>query len=134
MPERSIIQSSGFANTGERDRRSGFTLRLRQPNYRGLCLSLVEGIDICVDGETYPAEGNFIMLRGKSFTHADMANATQIRWAMGECVEVIVPKAAGLKIGVHEVGCIMRLRHPYFPPQFQPAFVRESRHITIIQP
>jgi hypothetical protein len=128
MPERSIIQSSGFANTG-----AGFTVRLRQPNYRGLRLSLIEGIDITVDGETYPAEGNSILLRGDRFDHAAMAEATEMRWNVGETIAVHVGKAGGLAAGVHEVGVTLRLRHPYFPPQFQPAFVRETRHITIIQ-
>ncbi|NKI98506.1 DUF6379 domain-containing protein [Novosphingobium sp. SG707] len=129
MPERSIIQSSGFANT-----EAGFTLRLRQPNYRGLRLSLIEGIDITVDGQTYPAEANSILLRGEVYSHAAMAEATETWWNVGETIAVQVAKPDGLSAGVHEVGCTLRLRHPYFPPQFQPAFVRETRHITIIQP
>ena len=133
MPERTIIQSSGFANTGAHDQRSGFTVRLRQPNYRGLRLSLIEGIDITVDGQTYPAKGNSIALRGEVYSHTAMAEATEVRWAVGECIQVITPKAAGLDKGVHEVGVTLRLRHPYFPPQFQPALVRDTRHIAIIQ-
>ena len=127
MAERSIIQSSGFANTG-----AGFTLRLRQPNYRGLMLSLIEGIDITVDGEAFSAEATRIVLRGEVYSQAAMAEATE-RWAVGETIAVQVEKPQGLSAGVHEVGCILRLRHPYFPPQFQPALVRETRHITIIQ-
>lgn len=134
MPERTIIQSSGFANTGDALWRTGFTLRLRQPNYRGLRLSLVEGIDIAVDGETFPAEDITVLLGGESYGHGDVARAVDVRWAVGECLQLLVPKAAGLEPGVHEVSCTLRLRHPYFPPQFQPAFVRETRHITIIQP
>ncbi|WP_206243927.1 C-glycoside deglycosidase beta subunit domain-containing protein [Novosphingobium terrae] len=133
MPERSIIQSSGFANIGPVAARSGFAVRLRQPNYRALRLSLIEGIDITVDGEHFAAEASTILLNGRDYTHAQMAETTAIRWAVGECLSVIVPRSGGLKPGVHEVGCVLRLRHPYFPPQFQPAFVRESRHITIIR-
>lgn len=134
MPERTIIQSSGFANTGQPDQRNGFTLRLRQPNYRGLRLSLIEGIDITVDGEAYPAEESSIVLRGKVYSHAAMAEAIDERWNVGETIAVQVSKPDGLSAGVHEVGCILRLRHPYFPPQFQPTLVRDTRHITIIQP
>ncbi|HWU02163.1 MAG TPA: DUF6379 domain-containing protein [Novosphingobium sp.] len=129
MPERSIIQSSGFANT-----EAGFTLRLRQPNYRGLRLSLIEGIDIIVDGQTYPAQSNRIVLRGQVYSHAAMAEARDVRWAVGETIAVQVDRPGGLPAGVHEVHCTLRLRHPYFPPQFQPAFVRDTRHITIIKP
>lgn len=132
MPERNTIQSSGFANTGPLGARTGFQLRLRQPNYRGLRLSLVEGIDIEIDGQAYPAEHNHIRLDGADYTPADMAEATDIRWTIGTCLSVIVPWPGGLEPGVHDVAVTLRLRHPYFPPRFQPALVRDRRHITIV--
>jgi hypothetical protein len=132
MAERNIIQSSGFANIGDPLWRTGFTVRLRQPNYRGLMLSLIEGIDLTVDGETYPAQTNSIIIRGEAYCYAAMAESSA-RWNVGECLQVNALKVAGLAEGVHEVSCTLRLRHPYFPPQFQPAFVRETRQITIIQ-
>ena len=132
MAERSTIQSSGFANVGPIGARTGVVVRLRQPNYRGTRLSLIEGIDITIDGETYAAEDNRIHLQGAVLTHADMADATQQRWNVGECLLVEIEKAGGLTLGVHEVCCTIRFRHPYFPPEFRPAMARDQRHVTII--
>lgn len=132
MPERKTIQSSGFANTGPADARTGFQVMLRQPNYRSLRLSLVEGIDITVDGQTFPAAGNRVLLEGVEYSHAEMAETTQVRWKVGQCLTVLVPLAGGLAPGVHEVASLLHLRHPYFPPRFQPISVPDQRHATII--
>ncbi|NBC36148.1 hypothetical protein GTZ99_06205 [Novosphingobium sp. FSY-8] len=133
MAERTTIQSSGFANVSHEGTITGFRVRLRQPNYRGLRLSLIEGIDVTVGDTTYPAESNCLMLDGAAYTHAQMAEEIATRWPVGVCADVHVPAPGGLQPGVHDVAVTLRLRHPYFPPQFQPVFVRDQRHITIIR-
>lgn len=50
MLERSHIQSSGFRNVGPQGARTGFEVRVRQANYRSSRLSLIEGVDIVVEG------------------------------------------------------------------------------------
>lgn len=134
MLERSHIQSTGFRNTGPEGARTGFEVRIRQANYRSSRLSLIEGVDITVDGVLYPAEGNLFRLGDKEYTRAELNEETQVRLYVGDYFTVIVPKQGGLTRGVHLVGSAIRYRHPYFPPEFQPAIVRNERHATIIQP
>lgn len=134
MLERSHIQSSGFQNVGPAGARTGFELRIRQPNYRSSRLSLIEGVDLVVDGISYPAEQNRIRVGGHEYSHAEMAEETEARLYVGTFFTVIVPKSGGLAPGVHHVASSIRFRHPYFPPQFQPVFVRSERHATIIVP
>lgn len=134
MLERSHIQSTGFRNVGPEGARTGFEVRIRQANYRSSRLSLIEGVDITVDGVVYPAEGNLFRLGGKTYTREELNEATQTRLYVGDYFTVVVPKEGGLTRGDHLVGSAIRYRHPYFPPEFQPAIVRNERHATIILP
>lgn len=134
MLERSHIQSTGFRNVGPAGARTGFEVRIRQANYRSSRLSLIEGVDITVDGVLYPAEQNVFRLGDKAYTQADLDAATQTRLYVGDYFTVIVPMLGGLSRGVHLVGSAIRYRHPYFPPEFQPAIARNERYATIIMP
>lgn len=132
MLERTHIQSTGFRNVGPAGARTGFEVRLRQANYRSSRLSLIEGVDITVDGVVYPAERNCVRIGDTVYSHAEMAAETERRLYVGDHMTVIVPKPGGLAAGVHLVGSAIRYRHPYFPPEFQPAIIRNERHATIV--
>jgi hypothetical protein len=132
MLERNTIQSSGFSNLGEAGDRIGFRLRLRQPNYRGMRLSLIEGIEVVVDGEHFAAAGNRVVLGGRTFDRDALDAETETRWPVGETIDVLVDKPGGLVPGVHQVETIVWMRHPYFPPQFRPVPMRDARAITIV--
>ncbi|WP_299309120.1 DUF6379 domain-containing protein [uncultured Croceicoccus sp.] len=133
MLEHTPIQSSGFSNIGPDEDRTGFCLRIRQPNYRGLRMSLVEGIKVVVDEIEYPAATNLYRLGERTYTFDELDAETQARWPVGTAIEVLVDKPGGLDVGVHLVEIEVLLRHPYFPPQFRPAPVHDRRHITIIR-
>ncbi|MCY1671370.1 DUF6379 domain-containing protein [Novosphingobium sp. SL115] len=134
MLERHHVQSTGFRNVGPDNARTGFELRIRQPNYRSSRLSLIEGVDLTIDGVLYPAEQSTVRVGDVEYTHAQMAQETEARLYVGQFLTVVVPKPGGLAPGVHRVESSIRFRHPYFPPEFQPAFVRDERHVTIILP
>lgn len=134
MLERTHIQSTGFRNVGPEGARTGFEVRLRQANYRSSRLSLIEGVDITVDGVVYPAQSNCYRFGDREYTLAEMNEETQVRLYIGDYFTVIVPREGGLTRGVHLVSSAIRYRHPYFPPEFQPAIARNERHATIIQP
>lgn len=132
MLERNHIQTSGFSNIGPQGARTGFRIRLRQPNYRGTRVSLVEGIDVTVDGERFPSQENRFLIDGREYGHADLDTLTDVRWPVGTTIDVLIDKSGGLEPGVHLVETVVLYRHPYFPPQFRPVPVPDSRHATII--
>lgn len=132
MLERTHIQSSGFDNLGPEGARTGFRVRVRQPNYRGMRVSLLEGIDVTVDGERFPAEGNRLLIGGQEYRHEELDEQIVLRWPVGTTIDVLIDKPGGLEPGVHLVETAIRLRHPYFPPQFRPVSMHDSRHVTII--
>jgi hypothetical protein len=134
MLERTLVQSTGFRNTGTESARSGFEFRLRLPSYRGLRASLVDGIDVVVDGEEFGHEANRYLIGGTELTLGQLREATDTRWPMDEAGVVRVTRAGGLAPGVHEVTVRVRVRQSYIPIEFQPSIVVETRHATVVQP
>jgi hypothetical protein len=134
MLERTLVQSTGFRNTGPEDARSGFEFRLRLPSYRGLRASLVDGVDVVVDGEAFSHESNRYLIGGAELTLGQLRDATDLRWPMDEAGVVRVARPGGLAPGVHEVTVSVRIRQSYIPIEFQPSIISETRHATVVQP
>lgn len=132
MLERSQMQSSGFRNTGSPGALTGFQLRLRLPNYRGTRLSLIDGVDVIVDGESFSHETNRIDVEGRLYSLAELREETVARWPIGVAATVFVDKPGGLEPGIHTVITTVRLRQPYFPIEFQPTLASEERKATIV--
>lgn len=134
MLERTLVQSTGFRNTGPEGARSGFEFRLRLPSYRGLRASLVDGVDVVVDGEEFGHEVNRYVVGGKELTLGELREAAELRWPMDEAGIVRVARRGGLAPGVHEVIVRVRIRQSYIPIEFQPSIMVETRHATVVQP
>ena len=132
MYEFQLIQSTGFRNHGPEGARDGFEVRIRLPNYRGMRLSLLDGVDVTIDGEFFSHEVTSLILHGKRYDLEAMRKATTVRWAMGEHASVYVPKAGGLVAGIHRVKVAALVRAPYFPPHLQPLPVNAERLATIV--
>jgi len=130
--ERSLVQSRGFRNTGPEDARTGFEFLLRLPNYRGMRASLVDGVDVDVDGESFPHTANRLVIQGRELTLGQLRETTDLRWTLDEPVVVRVARPGGLATGVHRIGVGVRIRQPYFPIQFQPSVIHETREATIV--
>ncbi|MEY4760700.1 MAG: hypothetical protein RLZZ200_556 [Pseudomonadota bacterium] len=134
MFEHQMIQATGFANHGPVGARDGVDIRLRVPNYRGMRLSLLDGVEVTLDGVKYGYETNLFEYRGQVHDLASLRAATRIHWSMDEPGIVRVPLKGGLAPGVHEVHVVARVRSPYFPPELQPLPVHATRKATLILP
>jgi len=132
MLERHLVQSVGFRNTGPAGARDGFEFRLRLPYYRGIPASLCDGVAVSVDGESFGFEGNRIELDGRELSLGALREAVDVRWRIDQAAIVRVPRPGGLAVGVHAITVDVRLRQSYFPPQFQPSIVTETRAATIV--
>ena len=54
MLEFPVLQGQGFRNVVEDGRVTGFSFRLRNPNYRGGPASMLDGVEVVIDGERIP--------------------------------------------------------------------------------
>ncbi|MBC2665484.1 hypothetical protein H7F51_08115 [Novosphingobium flavum] len=93
----------------------GFAFLGRLPYYRGLGLSMIEDIQITVDGETIAREDVRFTVRGKTYTLDEMETVYDNRWNFGEKALISALKPGGLGAGGHEVTFAVRYRVSYLP-------------------
>jgi sugar phosphate isomerase/epimerase len=131
--DRDIIQGRGFRNVIEDDGSvTGFQLQLRNPNYRGTSASLLDGIDVVVDGERIPDHVPVWTLQGRTLTLDELRASTDVRWQLDEIATITVPKPGGLSVGVHDVEVTVYLRRPYFPPVVsRSAFTASAKRVIV---
>jgi sugar phosphate isomerase/epimerase len=116
MLDRDIIQGRGFRNVVEDGRVTGFQFQLRNPNYRGGAASLLDGIDVVVDGERIPEHVPLWTLQGRTLTLDELRASEDVRWQLDEPATITVPTPGGLAVGVHRLEVVVHLRRSYFPP------------------
>ena len=93
----------------------GFAFYGRLPYYRGLGLSMIEDIQITVDGEPIPRADVRFHVRGKTYTLDQMETVYDDRLNFGEKAKIIAMKEGGLPAGDHKVEFAVRMRVSYLP-------------------
>ena len=132
MLDRDIIQGRGFRNVVDGERITGFQFQLRNPNYRGTSASLLDGIDVTVDGEKIPDHLPVWTLQGRTFSLDELRSSTDARWQLDETATITVPKPGGLSVGVHDIDVVVYLRRPYFPPMVsRSAFPAQAKRVIV---
>ena len=132
--ERDVIQGRGLRNVVTDGRICGFELRLRNPNYRGVAGSLVDGVDVVVDGRRWDAADVRVTLQGRTFTLDELRASEDVRWQLDELATVTVPAPGGLPAGVHDVEVAIWLRRPYFPPFVARSVFRAAARPVVVPP
>lgn len=133
MLEHELIQSVGVANVTQDGEVTGFTFKLRMPNYRGLWGSLIDGVDVSVDGDTWDREQPTWTLQGKTFTIQELRQSqTEVRWQLDELATITVPHPGGLSVGVHNLAVDIALHAPYIPAEYQPSVFHAARKVTVV--
>lgn len=122
MDNKMIVEDSLESND------KGFAFYGRLPYYRGLGLSMVEDIQIAVDGETIPREDVRFSVRGKTYSLDQMETVYDNRWNFGEKAKIIAMKAGGLAPGTHKIDFGVRMRVSYLP--FVPT-TKDSKELAL---
>lgn len=94
---------------------NGFQFGARLPYYRGVSLSMVEEIEVSVDGETLSQTAVNITVNGKTYNLEQRENELDSRWEMGDVAMLNVVKVGGLSKGEHNIGLKINLRIGYMP-------------------
>lgn len=115
MFDRYIVVEDTLKNVVEGGKVVGVEFGARLPYYRGLGLSMIEAVDVTVDGEPVPVEDVSVTLDGKTYPVRDMEHEPEAVWNFGEVGTVTVRRPGGLPEGEHSVGVLFRLRISYLP-------------------
>ncbi|MGY1672613.1 C-glycoside deglycosidase beta subunit domain-containing protein [Geodermatophilus sp. SYSU D00710] len=126
MFDRYIVCEEGFR--ARDDGRPGGVVEVRMPYYRGLALSMVEAVDLTLDGTPVPADRTTFAVHGNTYTFAELPRTTDDRWEMGERAQLAFETDEPLAPGEHEVTVAVRLRISYMPV---PGGGRDTKRLTL---
>ncbi|MGW2342443.1 C-glycoside deglycosidase beta subunit domain-containing protein [Streptomyces sp. NPDC001661] len=113
MFDQYIVCEDGFR--ARDDGRPGGRVEVRMPYYRGLFLSMVEAVDLAVDGTPVPPQRTTFTVHGATYTFAQLPEVTDDRWEMGERAVLAFETDEPLAPGEHEIAVSVRLRISYMP-------------------
>jgi len=115
MFEQYLVCEDGFRNIEENGEIVGFEVRLRIPYYRGIALSLINKIELEVDGTPFLQDDMVFSVRSGSFPYKELSTVINNRWEFGEKATLFVRKQGGIKPGKHHVRVFVSLRISYLP-------------------
>jgi Domain of unknown function (DUF6379) len=110
------------------DARTSAVVEVRMPYYRGLGLSMVEGVDLVVDGTPVPTTATTFTVHGHSYRMTELPTVLDDRWEMGEPARLDFRVATPLAPGMHTVAAAVRLRISYMPV---PGGGRDTKTLTL---
>ncbi len=126
MFDKYIVCTENF----ERGSGTGGSVDVRMPYYRGLTLSMVEAVDLTLDGKPVPADRTTLTVHGNTYSFAELPTVTDDRWEMGERATLNFDTGAPLAGGEHEVTVSVRLRISYMPV---PGGGRDTKHLLLAE-
>ena len=127
MYEQYIIHTKP-ENTVEEGVVTGFQVGAKAPYYRGLGISMVEDIQVTLDGNKVSPESIRVVLHGNTYTLKEMETEPDDRWEFGEVGTIKVLQPGGLTPGEHTIDVVFNLRISYMPVN---AVRKGSRTFTV---
>jgi Domain of unknown function (DUF6379) len=126
MFDQYIVCEEGFRT--REDGRPGGVVEVRMPYYRGLGLSMVEAVDLTIDGHQVPPARTTFTVHGNTYTFDEMPGVLDDRWEMGERAQLAFETGEPLAPGEHDIAVSVRLRISYMPV---PGGGRDHKRLTL---
>ncbi len=104
------------------------SVEVRMPYYRGLGLSMVEGVDLTINGNPIPVEATSFTVHGNTYPMVDLPTVLDDRWEMGERARIDFSVTQPMEPGETVVSAAVRLRISYMPV---PGGGRDTKTFTL---
>ncbi|WP_324695742.1 DUF6379 domain-containing protein [Novosphingobium aerophilum] len=115
MFDKYLIDAASLRNTGPADAPTGFSFEAKLGYYRGLGLSMIEKLDVSIDGASLPRAAVRFDEGGGAITLDEMETAYDRRWPFGTAATILVDHPGGFPDGEHELALLQQLRVSYLP-------------------
>lgn len=109
------LRDGTLKNYYEAGKKTGYQFDVRLAYYRGHYLSVIDQLEVEMDGEKVPAEEIMFCVNGKKFTISQLREAYYEFWGIKDPATIMVRKHDGLKEGTHHVKLTLMFRNPYLP-------------------
>ena len=113
MYEKHMLARDDIQSVVENGVGTGFIVKLKIPYYRGVCLSLVEDIQVRFNDRLFTRDQLTFSVSGETFTFKEMETQTTYRWEFGEKATVFVPLPGGIPLGMHRIEVTVSIRISY---------------------
>lgn len=131
-----VIQDNSLKNVYVNGKKDGYKFDIRLSCYRGHFLSLINELELSVDGEEVKKEDMFFCLHGKEFGISQLHDLVSEFWQIIEPATIKVFKSGGLLTGEHEIDFKMIYRCPYMPisdTEYMPWDSGQKKTLTIAE-
>lgn len=119
MFDRYLIDASSVHNYGPEDAPEGFAFVAKLGYYRGLGLSMVEDLEVAIDGDVLPRDAIHFDEGPGPLSLGAMETAFDRRWNFGAPATIRVSHPGGFPKGEHKLSLRQKLRISYMPfPSF----------------
>ena len=118
-----VIVSDSLENIYVNGKRIGYRFDIRLNYYRGHFLSVIEELEVTVDGEKVDGSSIRFGLNGKEFGICQLESCYNEFWRITDPATIIVRRPGGLAEGEHTVDVKLILRSPYMaigPSKYMP--------------
>ncbi len=132
MLEKECIQSRGFRNVESNGKITGFQIKIRSLNYRGLWLSQLRPATVTVDGETFTGEQITWTINGVTYTQNEMAELGDVHWGVLDPATLTIAKEGGLETGSHDIELSYLYSSSYLPPDIDTVLAAKVHKRTLI--
>lgn len=121
MAGRQIFDPEAFRNVEKDGKIVGYSFGMKAQYYRGITLSIVRNIAVCVDGEQAAREDVRFTVNGETFTLEEMRTVvdSDYRWEFGDYATITVLKDGGLAAGAHHILVHQTIAPSYMPFQIE---------------
>ena len=127
MFDKYIIDPATVRNAGPQDAPDGFAFDTKLGYYRGLTLSMIEELNVGIDGNIFPRDAISFDEGGGVLTLDQMETAYDRRLAFGAPATIYVKCAGGFPKGDHTLSLQQKLRISYMP---FPSFNNDEKQVS----
>lgn len=128
MFDKYLIDAATVHNTGPVDAPTGFSFQAKLGYYRGLGLSMIEELNVGIDGEILPRAAIRFDEGPGPLTLDEMETAFDRRWAFGTPATILVDLPGGFPAGEHTLTLQQKLRVSYLP---FPSFNNDEKTVNV---
>jgi len=97
----------------------GFQLQIRNQYLITVPLRSITTFEIIIDGKKISPEVMSFILRNQRINISNIRTISDIWWGIGEIATVHISKEGGLKSGMHDIECSIKIKQQLHPKAFE---------------
>ncbi len=117
-------------------KKSGYQFDIRLSYYRGHFLSVIDQLEVKLDGQEVPKEAIKFCLHGKEFGISQLHDLVSEFWTIIEPATIKVFQAGGIESGEHNIDVTLMFHSPYMPiseTKYMPIDSCGSKMLTLLE-